>query len=412
MAEEILSDFHSTSAQIKSQEFRTAVSKIWGPDNPPVIGQKLFHTTLGSSTSVFSTGRKRVKSTTILSDGVKPTPYTYYELNLASNFYNYHVDDWRTVTYWLNGTAYIGKRTFTYSGRDPFPFIVLDAGFNTNGPVMDAGLRTAADVKALNKLVKHKLALSEYITQIRQNSRQIADVLTDLARALYAFRKGRFKDAAKILGLATTPTDPRNWLAYQYGWLPMLNDIYGFQQTIKTLLEQRDQLYVKVHGVAISEESEPSLINSLTYDFTRYEMRKGVEVGYVYRIEDNAFQQLTTLGLTNPMLIAWEFLPYSFVVDWFLNVSNFLNALHVMKSYELTTGYATAFYDVNMTFKMKPWLTVYGQVQGTTPSWSCRGKGMRRQTHSSPRPSIIFNMGLSPKRLANALALLLVRRKT
>jgi len=410
MAEEVLSDFHSTSVHLLSQEYKTATSKIWGPDVPPAIGKKLFSATLGDSDVTISTGRKEVKSTVIHSDGILPTPYVRYSLDIQSNFYNYHVDDWRTVTYWLNGTAYRGFRTFTYTGREAFPFGTFDGGFTTSGPSMDPSLRNAADVKALNKLTKHKLVLSEYLTEIRRSTRSIADVITDLARAAYAVRKGRFLDASKILGLAVIPTSPEKWLSYQYGWLPMMNDIYGFQQTVNRLIEQRDQLYVKVHGVAISESSSPSLTNSLLYDFERYEMRKGVEVGYTFRIEDNAFQQLTTLGLTNPALIAWEFLPYSFTVDWILNVSNYLDALHVMKAYEQTSGYATAFYNVNVAFKKRPWTTAYGPVQGETPSWSATGKGMRRVINSAPQPGLIFSLGFTPTRMANAIALILVRK--
>lgn len=31
------------------------------------------------------------------------------------------------------------------------------------------------------------------------------------------------------------------------------------------------------------------------------------------------------LGLTNPASVVWELIPFSFVVDWFVNVSDFLN---------------------------------------------------------------------------------------
>lgn len=43
-------------------------------------------------------------------------------------------------------------------------------------------------------------------------------------------------------------------------------------------------------------------------------------------VENPNLHRATTLGLTNPAAIAWELVPFSFVVDWFIPIGNFLNS--------------------------------------------------------------------------------------
>jgi hypothetical protein len=43
---------------------------------------------------------------------------------------------------------------------------------------------------------------------------------------------------------------------------------------------------------------------------------------------------LSALGITNPLLIAWEVVPYSFVVDWVLPVGTWLESLDALLGYQ------------------------------------------------------------------------------
>jgi hypothetical protein len=49
---------------------------------------------------------------------------------------------------------------------------------------------------------------------------------------------------------------------------------------------------------------------------------------------------LSSAGVTNPLLVAWELVPFSFVVDWFLPVGNYVEQLDAMLGY--TQGYYTS----------------------------------------------------------------------
>jgi hypothetical protein len=50
---------------------------------------------------------------------------------------------------------------------------------------------------------------------------------------------------------------------------------------------------------------------------------------------------INSLGLTNPIAVAWELVPFSFAVDWFLPVGNTLSALTAGQGLTWLGGYIT-----------------------------------------------------------------------
>jgi len=49
-----------------------------------------------------------------------------------------------------------------------------------------------------------------------------------------------------------------------------------------------------------------------------------------YTISDPALKQLAQIGITNPINLAWELIPYSFVIDWLIPVGKFLESLDAL----------------------------------------------------------------------------------
>jgi hypothetical protein len=49
-----------------------------------------------------------------------------------------------------------------------------------------------------------------------------------------------------------------------------------------------------------------------------------------YKISDPTMKQVSQFGITNPLLLAWELIPYSFVVDWLFPVGRFLSSLDAL----------------------------------------------------------------------------------
>lgn len=171
----------------------------------------------------------------------------------------------------------------------------------------------------------------------------IASALQHTAESLRALRRGNVSQALRHLGHVPAGTRSnihaamragdvgRAWMAARYGWVPLLSDIYALEQF-------KYEYYVKKSIVAKSKTfgswtkkyaTKNDLYDTRCVNYYRWEA--------FLRTEDMLPSWGTRLGLTNPALIAWELVPFSFVVDWFIPVSNYLSGLEAIKLLPYTT---------------------------------------------------------------------------
>lgn len=118
------------------------------------------------------------------------------------------------------------------------------------------------------------------------------------------FKESRLKNASS------------NWLQLQYGWLPLIKDTEEAAQFLAA--RTRPRLYkVRVRRQVVRPAKGATW-------FTMFEGQctsKGQIVCYLREINVPALS-----GLTNPLSVAWELLPYSFVADWFIPIGSYLDA--------------------------------------------------------------------------------------
>lgn len=112
-----------------------------------------------------------------------------------------------------------------------------------------------------------------------------------------------------------------NWLQLQYGWLPLLKDVHDGAGFIAHHLSAPLQQVVRV---SVSDRT-PGTWTSTSPSFYRLDRPEFVnQVWIKATIREKSVVALS--GLMDPLSIAWELMPYSFVVDWFIPIGNYLQA--------------------------------------------------------------------------------------
>jgi hypothetical protein len=117
-----------------------------------------------------------------------------------------------------------------------------------------------------------------------------------------------------------------------------------------------------------------------------------------------------SLGLTNPLELIWERIPYSFVVDWFLPIGGWLSTLDADFGWTHRATCSTAFTRVKAqgTPYANPDSTNF-EIQNNTSGFFEEAFRMYRSTGGPPPVGLPhFKNPFSSTHLANALSLLAV----
>jgi hypothetical protein len=182
---------------------------------------------------------------------------------------------------------------------------------------------------------------------------QTLNMFTKAVTTLVDFTKrvkhADFVGAARALKMQFVPpgVKPRrawasNWLEYHFGVEPLLADIHDcaeiFNNPLKTFHATKGRSFT------FDSASYNTNFGSVT-DSGRYESTYvGVNGGTVRSITSQTFHTLDQLGIINPASLVWEVVPFSFVVDWFVNVGDMVRSLSDFAGLSLEKTYNTFLY--------------------------------------------------------------------
>lgn len=110
------------------------------------------------------------------------------------------------------------------------------------------------------------------------------------------------------------------FLEFHFGWAPLVKDI---GTAIDVL--QKPFNAVASQGRGRAKRSSGSKPAPWTFDVTStWEWESRVQLQADIRVTNPNLYLANQLGLVNPLSVAWELVPFSFVLGWFSNVSSFL----------------------------------------------------------------------------------------
>lgn len=290
-------------------------------------------------------------------------------------------------------------------------------------PGLNAGLRSRAEVQALNNLKDQKVNLAQFFAERKMTERLFVDTASSIANGIKGVMRKDPRAVERALGLsrrggrkldrAWKRLDPtRRWLEYQYGWLPLLNDVHGAAEELRR--KDRNALRITTKGKAFEDQPFSQVYREkarleaphMWSGQTRVEYR----VSLTYVPSPSWWTALTRTGFTNPLQLQWELVPFSFVVDWFLPIGNFLSSLDATAGYEFLGGSLTIYRQITVA----PGDMVSRSYKGNYTSGlrgNARRMSMVRTTYgSSPIPTLPRMRAPwavnGANRIANAMSLL------
>lgn len=113
------------------------------------------------------------------------------------------------------------------------------------------------------------------------------------------------------------------WLSYQYGWRPLLSDIHALAEF--NARHFRERTFEGRHGRKDDHYHRVKLgsFNSIYSTSTGF-ARGSVLYSVTCEVNDPDAFDASRLSALDPKRVAWELLPLSFVFDWFVDISGYL----------------------------------------------------------------------------------------
>lgn len=214
-------------------------------------------------------------------------------------------------------------------------------------PAFPLNLEGRAVNDALNALKNQKIHLGVAFGERRQTASFVTDTAEYAVKLALAVRKKDLKEVKRLLlgqkkrqrhykNSLYEVLDAPSQLILQnaYALKPLVADTYGAVELLNDKDRADPERYAtKIKSASVEQfDTVVGAVIGLDYGQHGFLVRsKGFHGCFVrldYFIENPLLQTLTQLGVTNPLEVAWELVPFSFVADWFLPVGNYLGAIN------------------------------------------------------------------------------------
>jgi hypothetical protein len=186
--------------------------------------------------------------------------------------------------------------------------------------------------------------------QLIQSAKSVYDLLhsKELTFRALLTRGGRGKVARKALLKSLSG----NYLAYSFAVAPLISDMTKINRAIKTIKSRMDE-YVRSYNREYTVTAKCNGYHSIVGDLPGFSNNPNLDNSSYWHLRLNdtfvptrivgvrgkrnveystdAFKRLDYMirrfVATGPATLAWELIPFSFVVDWFVNLSGVLDSL-------------------------------------------------------------------------------------
>lgn len=276
------------------------------------------------------------------------------------------------------------------------------------GSILTANDELSLQGRLIEAVKGHQFNLAVSAAQGKQTVDMVVNAVHSIGGAIRDLKRGKFESAARRFGVKQRPSKlsekdvAGRWLELQYGWLPLISDVYEASKAYESVTNK-----IRKNRVSVSLSREG--IKDTSASSSNYSCKGMVDERW--RLIYEMSEQLSTarsLGLTDPASVVWELIPYSFVVDWFLPIGSYLENLNTIPKLQGRF----------MTIKVRRFngsaLNVNKAVTWTKLPTTQNSQYYLTRTVSTslsvPKPAFVsLPDAMSPSRIWNALALVTQR---
>lgn len=293
--------------------------KTWSGSDDPVSNPLIENFSYTFEGKVYEVSRPKDATTRL-----KRVDHPY---SMNNRKYN---NDWIQEDHYAWNTVAVAITETRTAQYTPWPAIWNDSYWDSNDDIALIGrLRT--------EIAGSDFHFGVFLGEGQKALAMIAENATRIFRAVNAFKRGDIRKTAywlkvepsedKIVRIAKARARSlsKGWLELQYGWLPLLKDVEGGAQFLAKHLELP---FIKTYRARFKK---PLRFNMSTPNVLLNPKGKGQSTGQIIaRMEEESVYKMS--GLLDPLSVAWELLPWSFVADWFIPIGNYLSARSFVSS--------------------------------------------------------------------------------
>lgn len=280
-----------------------------------------------------------------------------------------------------------------------------------------ASEKNAILAKLLSKVKGHSFNAAVNLSQAGQLASMVSSNLGKLGRSIMALKHGDFATAARQLGAAPKVSRLRStdisgrWLELQYGWLPTISDTFEAAKAFEAISNGPMTARFSTGRHKTGGQTVSTGIGSIEAHLSQERV-----INYTFEAEEElSFSR--QLGLTDPLSILWEHIPYSFVVDWFIPIGTYLSNLnqipHLKGRWMVTESIVTRGFTVHKLPGPLPFCGTHGFQQCDSFSINVKGNYSRINTArdalaSPPKvsfPGVKLGGAVHDRRVWNAISL-------
>lgn len=219
---------------------------------------------------------------------------------------------------------------------------LFDVGDQNNSLINNCYDKLKGKISDRAELMVAVLEAEKSLEMIRKRAVQLLNAVRFVSR-------GEFGRALKVLERADITLSPKtskwksatqNWMEYSFGWAPAVMDIGNAVNVLQSPLNSQ---FVKATATMSLPREWQDFSGPYSRSYER-QMMIAVRMGCSVGVDNPNLWLANQLGFVNPATVAWEMIPFSFVVDWFINVGQFLASATDFLGLDIRDDYTTFFY--------------------------------------------------------------------